>query len=254
MKTKMLILFLSYGLLAFGQYASTNRQKSAVLIVGQDAQDFAEGHLNDLASILKKQGIIVWKYYYPNARWDNIKEKAKDCSILIYTGHGVANGGFNGGFGGMYVNDFVTSEDIVHDLKFNNHPLIIYFNACGSHGTSAGDPKDIGIDEASKRITDTALPFFKAGAGGYFATSNNGMELIKDFLNGMPLQTCFKVQSAGNGQEVWKYKPILSDNALNRKFIGISGHGTDYGKGKYYGTAFVGPMQFTFESIDQIAK
>jgi hypothetical protein len=218
--------------------------KSAVLIVGNDAQNHAVGHLNSLADIFKQNGITVYKFYYPNARWADIKAKAVNCSFFIYTGHGVANGGFDGEFGGLYVNEFVTAQNIIEDVQFKNKPLIIYLNACGSHGTSAGDPDNIGIVEAHKRITDTALPFFMIGAGGYFATSGSITEFLQAFLKGVTLSECFKLQ-AEDWQKIVKHKPIVSSNALNQLYIGISSFTN--GKEVYYGNAYVGPLNYSLQ-------
>jgi hypothetical protein len=99
-------------------------QKSAVLIVGNDAQGHAVGHLNSLADIFQQNGITVYKFYYPNARWADIKTKAMNCSFFIYTGHGFGNGGLDGEFGGLYINDFVYASDIAQDIQFKNKPLM----------------------------------------------------------------------------------------------------------------------------------
>lgn len=44
------------------------------------------GHLNSLATIFQANGIFVYKFYYPNARWSDVKAKANNCSFFIYTG------------------------------------------------------------------------------------------------------------------------------------------------------------------------
>lgn len=254
MKLRIAIVFFMVLTLSNAQTTPLANQKTAVLIVGQDALEHSIGHLDGLAEIFRENGVFVYKFYFPNAHWADIKAKAMNCSFLIYTGHGFANGGFDGEFGGMYVNEFVYASTIAKEVKFKNKPLIMYFNACGSHGSSAGDPPDIGIEEAAKRTTDTALPFFMAGAGAYFATSGYGYELLEDFFGGMPLQTCFKVYSAGFNEGILRYRAITSSNALNNKYIGIAGQQTHNGRGKYYGTAFVGPMHFTINSMSQISK
>jgi hypothetical protein len=244
-------LFLSFF---FAQKTPLPNQKTAILIVGNEAQSHAVGHLNSLASIFQKNGIFVYKFYYPNARWSDIRAKANTCSFFIYTGHGFGNGGLDGAFGGLYVNEFVMAQDIVDGIDFQYKPLIIYLNACGSHGTSAGDPADIGIAEASKRVSDTALPFFMVGAGGYFATSGMITGFLEDFLKGTSLNSCFKNYAEPWG-DILKYKAIASSNALNTKYIGISGYSTDENpKERSYDTAFVGPLNYTLQSINQTSK
>jgi hypothetical protein len=243
-------------------------QKTAILIIGNDAQDHAFGHMNALAELFQENGIYVYKFYFPNAHWADIKAKANNCSFFIYTGHGFANGGLDGEFGGLYINEFVLANDIVTDIQFKQKPLIIYLNACGSHGTSAGDPKDIGIAVASKRITDTALPFFMVGAGGYFATSGLITGFLKDFLSGTTLSNCYK-SYVGEWEDIVRHNPIVSANQLNHLYIGISSAGAGrhifHNNGKvtitesnpqkrYYGNAYIGPQNFTINSIGPMSK
>jgi hypothetical protein len=254
MKLRCLSISFLFLTFVFAQKTPLPNQKTAILIVGNDAQSHAVGHLNSLATIFQKNGIFVYKFYYPNARWSDIRAKANTCSFFIYTGHGFGNGGLDGEFGGLYVNDFVMAQDIVDDIDFQYQPLIIYLNACGSHGTSEDDPDDIGIAEASKRVSDTALPFFMVGAGGYFATSGMITGFLEDFLKGTSLSACFK-NYAEPWEDIFKYKAIASKNALNLNYIGIAGNiDSENPKAKRYGTAFVGPLNYTLQSINQTSK
>jgi hypothetical protein len=254
MKLRCLCISLLFFTFVFAQKTPLPNQKTAVLIVGNDAQSHAVGHLNSLASIFQANGIFVYKFYYPNARWSDIKAKANNCSFFIYTGHGFGNGGLDGEFGGLYINEFVMAQDIVDGIQFKYKPLIIYLNACGSHGTSAGDPADIGIMEANKRISDTALPFFMVGAGGYFATSSLISGFLENFLAGKSLNTCFRIH-AEPWEDVLINKPIISKNALNNKYIGISSYAyDDQAIVRRYSTAYVGPLHYTLQSIGQISR
>ena len=254
MKLSCLFIFTLFFTFVFGQKTPLPNQKTAVLIVGNDAQSHAVGHLNSLATIFHANGIFVYKFYYPNARWSDIKAKANNCSFFIYTGHGFSNGGFDGEFGGLYINEFVMAKDIVDGIQFKYKPLIIYLNACGSHGTSAGDPADIGIAEANKRINDTALPFFMVGAGGYFATSSLISGFLENFLAGKSLNTCFRIH-AEPWEEILINKQIVSKNALNSKYIGISSYAYDDKPNvRRYNTAYVGPLHYTLQSINQSSK
>lgn len=254
MKLGCLFISTLFFTLLFAQKTPLPNQKTAILIVGNDAQSHAVGHLNSLATIFQANGIFVYKFYYPNARWSDIQAKANNCSFFIYTGHGFGNGGLDGAFGGLYINEFVMARDIVDGIQFKYKPLIIYLNACGSHGTSAGDPADIGIAEASKRISDTALPFFMVGAGGYFATSGLITGFLEDFLDGKSLNSCFKIY-AERWEEILINKPIVSKNALNTKYLGISSFSYfDESNVRSYGTAYVGPLNYNLQSIDQTNK
>lgn len=250
----VLILLSFFHLLIYQVTAQTSTPlKTAVLIVGNDAQNHAVGHLNSLATIFQQNGVKVFKYYYPNAHWSDIKAKAASCSFFVYTGHGVSNGGWDG-FGGLYVNEFVTSQQIIEDIKFQNKPLIIYLNACGSHGSSAGDPNDIGTKEATKRVCDTALPYFMAGAGGYFATSGFITGFLEDFLKGKALNVCFK-EYVEDWEDIYVNQAIGTKNALYLKYLGISGFTIDdKTNARRYGTAFIGPTNFTVQSIQQKSK
>jgi len=257
----------------YTQTLPLSNQKTALLILGNDAQPHARGHLEEIAKMFQKNGVYVYKFYFPNAKWNDIKSKANSCSFFIYTGHGVENGGLDGEFGGLYINEFVMASDIVKDLKFQNKPLIIYLNACGSHGTSQDDPDDIGIHEASNRVMDTALPFFISGAGGYFATSGSltgffQTGILLDFLNGTTLTNCFKTY-VGDWQDIVKHKVITSENALNKCFIGISssGEGRDVvyednktiitesnPKIRYYGNAYISSSSYSINSMNPLNK
>jgi ABC-type dipeptide/oligopeptide/nickel transport system ATPase subunit len=146
------------------------------------------------------------------------------------------------------------AQEIVDGLKFQYKPLVIYLNACGSAGSSAGDPDDIGIQEATKRVCDTSLPFFIAGAGAYFATNTYGESFLDDLLKGKTISNCFRVFSEPQF-EIYMTETITSKNALNLKTISISGYqDQNKPKAQYYHTAFVGPENFTIKSINQTSK
>jgi len=267
MKPLALLMTMFYLTFSFGQRLPLSNQKTAVLILGNDAQAHARGHLDEIAKVFQTNGVFVYKFYFPNAKWKEIISKANSCSFFIYTGHGVENGGLDGEFGGLYINEFVMASDIVKDLSFQHKPLIIYLNACGSHGTSQDDPDDIGIREASNRVMDTALPFFMSGAGGYFATSGSltgffQTGFLQLFLDGTTLQDCYK-SYVGDWQDIVKHNVISSHDALNNLIIGISssGEGRDVSyednkrivtesspKIRYYGTAYISSSAYSIKS------
>jgi hypothetical protein len=257
MKIHSLFLSLLSWLVVFAEQTSTqisSTQKTAVLIVGYDASCSAKYRMESIAITLKEKGIAVYKYFYPHANWNNIKARAKTCAFFIYTGHGYGNGGLNGGFGGLCINENIRAQEIIDGIKFQYKPLVIYLNACGSAGSSAGDPDDIGIQEATKRVCDTSLPFFMAGAGAYFATNTLNDSFLDELLKGKTISTCFRVFSEPQ-YEIYITETITSKNVLNLKTIGISGY-QDQNKPKahYYHTAFVGPANFTIKSIIQTSK
>ena len=257
MKAKLLLIALLYGLVVHSKPFAPqthSAQKTAVLIVGNDAPCRFKFRMESIAQTLKAKGIIVYKYYYPYANWNMIKESAKTCSFFIYTGHGYGNGGLDGGFGGLYINDHVKAQEIVDELQFQYKPLVIYLNACGSAGSSAGDPNDIGIQEATKRVCDTALPYFMVGAGAYFATNTFDDSFLEDLFKGKKISTCFRVFSEPH-YEIYINETITSKNVLNLKTIAISGNqDTSKPKAYFYHTAFIGPENFTIQTIVPFSK
>lgn len=251
MKAKLLLIALFYGHVVHSKPIAPqthSAQKTAVLIVGNDASTGAVRRMDALGYTLQYNGIRVHKYYYPYANWNTIKESAKTCSFFIYTGHGFSNGGLSGGYGGMYINDFIYAKELLNGLLFLNKPLVIYLNACGAAGSASTDLYDIGIQEANKRVCDTALPYFMVGAGAYFASNLMSYEFINFFFKGKTLQTCFRI-FAEPQYEIFIDETISSKNALNSKKIGIAGYKVEHKKAQYYHIAFIGPENFTIQSI-----
>jgi hypothetical protein len=92
------------------------------------------------------------------------------------------------------------------------------------------------------------------GAGGYFATSGMITGFLEDFLKGTSLSAGFK-NYAEPWEDIFKYKAIASSNALNLNYIGIAGNtDSENPKVRSYGTAFVGPLNYTLQSITQTSK
>jgi hypothetical protein len=238
--------------------------------VGQDAIERSEELLDHLAELFIENHISPKKFYFPNADWTSIKKAALTADFLVYCGHGFSNGGLTGEFGGMYINDFVSARMIVNELKFLHKPVIIYQQACGSAGSSAGDPDDIGLKLAGKRITDTATPFFISGAGAYFASNwfGGSYSFLKDFLAGMTLSNCF--ESNGSEWEDILINSLITNNRyLEGLNLGIAGSGsgrkisitfvngveqktvTESNPNKRkYNTAYVGPKDFNINQME----
>ncbi len=87
-------------------------------------------------------------------------------------------------------------------------------SVCGGAGSSAVDTKDIGIVEATKRVTDYAQPFFSIGASCYFADNyTGGVDLfLTKFFNGKNIEECYKA-STNYGADVTELKkPFTNDN------------------------------------------
>jgi hypothetical protein len=225
----------------------------AVLILGQDVGDYAPGVMDEISSTFQAHGIKVYTFYFPNADLTKIKSYAENCSYFVYCGHGYANGGLDGEFGGIYINDFVMAADFVAEVHFKKHPLVIIQNSCGAAGTSAGDKKDIGFNEAKNRITDTALPYFMAGCGSYFASNwmNGSAQFLDHFLSGKSLQTATDETLKWLLDQSFN-RTLSAPSALAGKTISIR-----YTKSKVpieYNLAFVGDLGFKKQHIQINAK
>ena len=255
----LLISLFLVGSLAAQKSPALN-QKTAVLIIGMEAQDGVVESFNGYANLLTSKGIFVYKFYYPKASWEDIVPLANKCSFLLYSGHGCSNCGLDNQYGGMVINDFVSARDIVNDLHFENNPVIIYNHACGSAGSSAFDPNDIGIKEAINRITDTALPFFMSGAAAYFATNYYGHpeEILTALFEGKSATELFKAQIQ-SGDHVVNNKPIVNNPYFNNCNLGISCNKDLVNNSNStveigYNFAYIAPLGFKFVTIEPVAK
>jgi hypothetical protein len=248
MKRFNLFFALFYAVSVHAQKVPALNQKTAVLVVGKDVGAYAAEELNGLSEVFLSQGIFVYKFYYPNADWTTIQKAAQNCSFFVYSGHGYSNGGINGGFGGMYVNDFVNAEEFTQVIHFKQHPLIIIQCSCGASGGSAGDKGDIGFEVAKKRVLDTALPYFIAGAGAYFATNwlGGSKEFLTEFLKGKTLEVA-SVETLDWVIDEKITRTINSSTVLDEKviYLGIANNESK----KSYSLAFVGDSNFTSMKI-----
>ena len=140
----------------------------AVLVVGntEESTKSAIEEMNSLALVFIKNGIKVTKFYDKNTNWESIKVAAKTASFFVYDGHG-STLGINGATGGLCLNKFISTEQILADLRLKKNALVLFKSVCGGAGSSASDTKDIGIDEAAQRVTDYSYPFFSIGASCY---------------------------------------------------------------------------------------
>jgi hypothetical protein len=248
MKRFDLFFALFYAVSVSAQKVPALNQKTAVLVVGKDVGAYAAEELNGLKDVFVSQGIFVYKFYYPNADWTSIQKVAQNCSYFVYSGHGYSNGGLNGGFGGIYINDFVKAEEFTRLIHFKQHPLIIIQCSCGASGGSAGDKGDIGFEVAKKRVLDTALPYFIAGAGAYFATNwlGGSKEFLIEFLKGKTLEVA-SVETLDWVIDEKITRTINSSTVLNEKviYLGTSNRGAE----KSYSLAYVGDSNFTSMNI-----
>jgi|SaaInl3SG_22_DNA_1037383.scaffolds.fasta_scaffold08440_3 hypothetical protein len=192
-------LFLFIAIPAIGQTIPKDLQ--AILIVGhqEDGTGRAMDNMDKVADVFLANGVSVHKFYDDQANWNQIVETAKDCSFLVYSGHG-SNMGENKNVGGLCVNSMVSSYELMSELRLKENALVVFKSVCNGAGSSAGDDYDIGLTEAKKRVTYYAYPFFEIGAAAYYANNfGNGVcDFLSEFLSGVTLK-----QSYLNSASTW---------------------------------------------------
>ncbi len=253
------------SLIGISQSTQTKPQKEAVLIVGDRAPADNKARMEELAVILEAAKYKVHRFYSPNNKWADIKKAALNASFFIYNGHGTTLG-LNEGFGGLVINEFISAQRIVDELKFNRNPVVIYQSACGAAGTSEGDPLDIGVKEAALRVAETAKPFLMIGASAYYADNYYGgvNGFLELFLSGRPLgEVYLEIASEWTNIEVNR---TLNDAELaSNLYLGVSSTGGGKkevikqvnGKQvkkyeqqeKKYSIAFIGPNELTVNDV-----
>jgi len=168
----------------------------AILIVGntEESTGLSIKKMNQVALIFENQGIKVTKFYNRNTNWETIKTAAKTASFFVYSGHG-STMGVNGNTGGLCLNKMISTEQILKELQLKKNAIVLFKSVCGGAGSSAVDSKDIGIEEATTRVTDYAQPFFTIGAACYYADNyDNGIDLfLKEFLSGKSVGECYEI-------------------------------------------------------------
>jgi len=261
----LFICCISISFFGIAQTTTLKTQKEAVLIVGDGVPADSKTCVEELAVILEAHKYKVYRFYSPNNKWVDIKKAALNASFFIYNGHGT-NLGLNNGFGGLVINEFISAQRIVDELKFNRNPVVIYQSACGGAGSSEGDPLDIGVTEAAKRVTETAQPYLMVGASAYYADNFKGgaNEFLTQFLAGDALGDIYK--NIASGAITIEAQRTLNDPELDENlFLGISSYGggkkevitTVNGKQvkkyvsrpKEYALAFIGPNALTVNDV-----
>ena len=242
-------------------------QLEAVLIVGNIEENTTASikKMNQVALIFEKYGIKVTKFYNRNTSWEVIKTAAKTASFFVYSGHG-STMGVNGNTGGLCLNKMISTEQILKELQLKKNAIVLFKSVCGGAGSSASDSKDIGIHEATSRVTDYAQPFFTIGAACYYADNyDDGIDLfLKEFLSGKSVGECYEITT----KEFMVFHEIAMPFILDsKKQIAISsdkqeGTTTQYifenGKTTYkkipsfknYDIAFVGNPNFSIIDLN----
>ena len=250
----------------YNSQLADQKDLKAILIVGhqEDGTANAIKYMDKIADIFLENKVSVHKFYDYKANWDEIIEKAKECSFFVYSGHG-SNMGENGNVGGICINSMISSSELIDQLRLKEDALVIFKSVCNGAGSSAGDDNDIGITEAKKRVSYYAYPFFEIGASAYYANNfGDGVyNFLTDFLSGVTLK-----QSYLNSTKKWtnvEFEEVFSRDTS--KFFSIAstpgggtGTRTSYTNGvkkveqveviKGYSISYVGKPGFSILDID----
>lgn len=250
---------------AFGQNSHSEKLK-AVLIVGhlEDRTQEAVDEMDKIASLLKQYGIQVYKFYDKKAIWENIVKVSNECNFFIYSGHGSIMGE-NANAGGICITSMISTAQLIRELRLKKNALVIFKSVCNGAGSSASDNKDIGVDEAKKRVTHYAYPFFKVGASAYYANNwnNGGYNFLQGFLNGTSLKQAF-IKSTAFWTKIEFEEPFKRDYKKSISIASSDEKGwitrTTYINGikkeekvarhKDYSIAYVGKKDFSIKNIN----
>jgi len=151
----------------------------AVLLVGPidgDEGDGTQQAVADMelaAAVLTAQGMTVHRFYPGDgSTFADIEAAATGAHFLLYRGHGVYDGTMpSPNVGGFSLSSGYYSPDRIRESLHLAPNAIVMVYGCFAAGSSSapGDLRDIGIDEAVRRIAQYSDPFFDIGAGGYYS-------------------------------------------------------------------------------------
>jgi hypothetical protein len=182
-------ILLFIPLLSFSQFDYLK----AVLIVGdqQDGTINAIEDMEEIHSFFKSKNVNVSTFYHPKTSWEDIVKASKDASFFVYSGHGMSWP--DGKYGGLALNEAISSEEIINDLRLKANAIIIFKSVCGGAGSSASDDGDIGIKKAIERVSDYSKPFLSIGASAYYANNfgEGCLSFLNDFFEGKTMKECF---------------------------------------------------------------
>jgi hypothetical protein len=239
---------------------------NAVLVVGhfEDYEGDKSSTIEQvdlIATYLKSKGVKIKKFYNQASDWVKIKEAAKTANFFIYAGHG-STAGPKGNAGGLcLVNGIIPSSDVIAGMKLRKNAVVIFKSVCNGAGSSAMDNGDIGIKEAVNRVSYYAEPFFKIGAGCYYA--NNYDDQCVGFLKALFGGKNGKTSFINGGLEPDYTKPYRFDNTKEISIRSSEGGGkgmqtsyengvattTEYITSKSYDKAFVAKPTFSIKDV-----
>ena len=185
----LLCILLTMPIISYSQID----QLRAVIIVGdqQDGTVSAIKDMEEIHSFFKSKNVIVKTFYHPKTSWKDIVSASKDASFFVYSGHGISWP--DGKYGGLDLDESISSEAIVNDLKLKSNAIVVFKSVCGGAGSSASDDGDIGIKKAIERVSAYSKPFLNIGASAYYANNfgEGCLSFLNDFFEGKTMKECF---------------------------------------------------------------
>jgi len=237
----------------------------AILIVGplEDITASSIDYMDEIGEFLQSKGVEVHRFYNTKADWDKIKAASKGANFFIYSGHG-STLGEGGKSGGLCLQSMVSSKKIVEELQLHSNAMVIFKSVCRGAGSSADDSGDIGIKEATIRVSDYATPFFKTGASCYYANNlgDGCLTFLSEFFSGKTMKACFEISAKGWTKiELSKKYPL--DNTKEISVASSDWGGTttrttytngvkkveEIAASKQYDIAYVGDPDFTIQDV-----
>lgn len=186
----------------------------AVLIVGhqEDGTQTAIEKMKKIEEFFKEKGLEVYSFYDKKADWEKIKKESKRANFFIYSGHGTTLGE-DGKSGGLCINSRISSKTILEELVLDKNAIVIFKSVCRGAGSSAGDDKDIDVDEAVNRVSDYSKPFFEIGATSYYANNTGGgcLKFLNDFFQGKTIRECYEKTA-----KLWKEIELEEDYKFDK--------------------------------------
>jgi hypothetical protein len=239
---------LFFTLISLGQN-TTSKKLEALCIVGSRVGQSYEDRTEEIAEFLESKNVKVHRFYDGNNNWNKIKKATENCTFFIYSGHGTYLG-LDGGFGGMVVEDFISAQQIVDELKFKKDAIVIYQSACGGAGSSADDEGDLDLETAEERVVETATPFLLAGAKAYHANNYFGgaLDFLKNLLGGKTVSESY-ITTAETWNTIEKNERLKSNRLPSIYYVGISSDDS-----QEYNVAYVGIPTFKLTDLNLISK
>lgn len=166
----------------------------AVLVVGTGlgTAEHQIKEMNNIAGFLIEKGIKTKKFYNEESDWEQIKEASKGAHFFIYMGHGTLLGK-DGKVGGLVLKNMISSKQIATELQLSKNALVLFQSVCNGAGSSAGDRKELTVDQALTRVTDYAHPFVRLGASCYYANNyySSNLKFLEGFFSGQSIKSCY---------------------------------------------------------------